>query len=353
MNQITKHIFSFMAIIALFLMIKTPVQAIRSTSGVDFDDICRQISCTERSVTVRWESQQGIDKYDKSIKREVDYYTLRTGEMTEGDRKWTFDNRYCTKYPEDGSDYYTATLNMPANHWAKVQISLTYKLYRKNEEGNFVFSENVTDNTELVCNAYTKPLPPTKNQFGIPKNTKIKNLSLNSWIEVKDSQWFYKKQIELYKGNKKLKTFDLSYSNDKEFKLQRGCVYQYRARYYNDNTINGFACYSDWSPWKGFVVPKNLTFSSNPGKKGFKITLGKINGVSKYTVYTSLKRTTGYKKAKTFKAKSKKKYSVQVTKKYKKGKKNYVKLVPYINLGNYKGPSDFAIVTSKPLKISK
>lgn len=352
MNRITKHILGLTIIIAMFLIIKTPAQAVTTKDGIDMDDILRQTSCTESSVTVRWKSMQGIDKDDPSIRRDVDHYTLQlyayvNKSMVE------YDNPYSETFQENGSKTYTTTLkNLPTNYWGKVRINLTYDKYQKNgDEWDFV--ETITDQTVLFCNVWTKPLRPTDSQFGIPSNTTVKNLKLKSWIEVKDSKWFYKKEIELYKGNKPVAKKDLSFLNESELKLQKGVVYQYRARYYTESQITGYKICSDWSSWKGFVVPKDLSFASSPGKKGFKITLGKIAGVSRYTVYTSLKKKSGFKKAKNFKAKNKKSYSVQITKGYKKGKKNYIKMVPYINLKYYKGPSGFAIVTPRPLKISK
>lgn len=169
---------------------------------------------------------------------------------------------------------------------------------------------------------------------------------------MKAPKWYYKREVELYKGNTKLKTFDLSYVYDANFKLSKGASYQYRVRYYIENGTTHEKITSDWSPWKGFMIPRKLGFSSNPNKKGFAITLEKINGITKYTVYTSLKKT-GFKKAKTFKAKAKKKYTVKITKNYKKKKKNYIKLTPYISLNYYKGYSDFSIITPRALKIYK
>ena len=349
MKHIAKHIFTIAAIFALFLVIKVPVHAIRDSSGVDLDGCLRQISCTDTSVTVRWESMQGTDEYDPSISRDVYHYTLKTATLNDK-RNFVYDNRYNEEIvSEDDKKYYTFTLkNLPKNHWGKVEMSITYDLYINGE-----YDHKVSDSVELICNIFTKPQRPTNKQFGIPKNSTVKNMSLKSWIEIKDSKWYYKKQFQICKGNKVIGTYDLSYLNDHAMNLQKGCVYLYRARYYKENYLTGDRIYSNWSSWKGFVVPKTLGFNTYPNKKGLQITLGKIAGVSKYTVYTSLKKKSGFKKAKTFNAKSKKKYTVKITSKYKKGKKNYIKLVPYINLKYYKGPSEFAIVTPRPIKIFK
>ena len=103
----------------------------------------------------------------------------------------------------------------------------------------------------------------------------------------------------------------------------------------------------------GLMVVKTAGLSVNSKKKGYTITLGKAAGVSKYTVYSSLKKSSGYKKAKTFKAQSKKVYSVKITKGYKKKKKNYIRINPYLNLKYYKGPSDISLETKKPVMIYK
>lgn len=355
MNRITKYTFGLIAVIALFLAIEIPALTLQVSAEEKAPRI-KQIACTEKTVTVRWESQQGIDKDDPTIKREMDHYTLETMSMvTEWkDPKWAEDGRYCITIPEDGSETYERTLTLPANHWGVVKVSLTYVEYQLNEEtGEYEPLGNVTESPELACHVTTKPTKPTKSQFGLADTTTINKLTIKSWIEVKAPKWYYKRQVELYKGNKKLKTFDLSYVYDADFKLSKGASYQYRVRYYIENGTTHVKHYSDWSPWRGFMIPRNLGFGSSPNAKGFKIVLEKIDGVSKYTVYTSLKKKTGFKKAKTFAAKNKKKYTVKIKKGYKKKKKNYIKLAPYISLKYYKGYSDFSIVTPRALKIYK
>lgn len=355
MKRAQKNLILSIITIVICLMLKVSVLS-AETDDPNLDKDLRQISCTERSVTVKWNSQQGIDKYDKTIKREMDHYTLQLYKyITEDKQMKEYDKPYTVSFPENGSKEYTTTLKLPANYWGKVRVYLTYKKYIKNAKGEYEYDQTVTESPELYCNIMTKPTRPTKGQFGITDNIKSNDLMIKSWIKARPTRWFYGVELELYQGNRKLAAEDISILREKRFKLKKGCAYQYRIRYNLDYTIflgNKRVC-SEWSQWKGFVVPKNLSFASKPNQKGFQITLGKIAGVSKYTVYTSLKKKAGFKKAKTFKAKSKKKYSVRITKNYKKGKKNYIKIVPNIKLKYYKGPSDFSIVTPRPLKISK
>ena len=353
MNQMRKTILRTMILSALFLMMSIPCFTIHVSAATDNNDKdLRQVSCTAKTVTVKWKSQQGIDKEDPTIKREMKKYTLRIIAMIVDDGLKEYNGTPSQTFQENGSKEYTATLKLPANFWGKGIVYLTYDLYKKNTEtGKYEFEQEVKDSIELFCNVFTKPPRPSKNEFGITDDVRGNSLLIKSWVNVEPPKWFYESDIELYKGNKKLKTADLSYWGD-EIKLKRGSAYQYRIRY-RIRTSDKTALYSAWGPWKGFVVPKDISVGSKPNKKGFTITLGKIAGVSKYTVYTSLKKKAGYKKAKTFKVKNKKKFTVKITKKYKKGKKNYIKLVPYINLKHYKGPSEFQIVTPRALKIYK
>ena len=373
MNRITKYTFGLIAVIALFLAIGIPALTLQVSAEEKAPRI-KQTACTETKVTVKWESQQGIDKDNPDLYRKMEHYTLETMSMvTEWkDPKWAEDGRYCITIPEDGSETYERTLTLPANHWGVVKVSLTYLEYEKidetmddetkDQEYTDIITEDgveygcigkVTESPELACHVTTKPKRPTKSQFGLADTTTVNKLTIKSWIEVKAPKWYYKRQVELYKGNKKLKTFDLSYVYDADFKLSKGASYQYRVRYYIENGTTHVKHYSDWSPWRGFMIPRNLGFGSSPSAKGFKIILEKIDGITKYTVYTSLKKTYGFKKAKTFAAKNKKKYTVKIKKGYKKKKKNYIKLAPYISLKYYKGYSDFSIVTPRALKIYK
>ena len=354
MNRVRNTFLGFVILIAISLMMSIPSLNVYAEDN-NMDKDLKQISCTERTVTVKWISKQGIDKEDPTIKREMISYTLRvyaevTDIISENFIK-VYDKPLINKtFPENGSTEYKTTLTLPTNYWGKACIDLTYDLYKKNAEtGQYEFSQKVTDSDVMFCNLKTKPLKPAKGAFGLTDDIESNNLLIKSWIKVNSPRWFYKSEVELYEGNKKELRADISYLGDKKIKLRKGYAYQYRVRY----QFGTSSLYSAWSQWKGFVVPKNISFGSKANKKGFTITLGKIAGVSKYTVYTSLKKKAGFKKAKTFKAKAKKKFTVKITKGYKKKKKNYIKLVPYINLNYYKGPSEFQIVTPRALKIYK
>ena len=353
MKGIRKIIVGFLGIAALCLVMKGSVLNLQAAS-VNLDKDLLQVAATEKSVTVQWNTMQGVDKYDSTIKRDVDHYTLQLYAQVKNRNMDQYATPYSWRFEENGSKVYRKIINTPTNYWGKLRVNVTYDLYKMNAQtGEWEFDQTVEENTELHCNAFTKPLRPKANEFGVSDDIESNSLLIKSWIKVNAPRWFFRKEVEIYQGNKRVQKADLSFLDEKRFKLKKGCTYQYRVRYYHDNIMTGDILYSAWSQWKGFTIPKSLAFGSSPGKKGFKLTMSKLPGVSKYTVYTSLKKKTGYKKAQTFKAKNKKKYSVQITKKYKKGKKNYIKIVPYINLKYYKGPSEFAVITPRPLKIYK
>ena len=48
MNRLSKHFLGLLGLIALLMMMKTPVLAIHNADGTDNDGRLRQISCTER-----------------------------------------------------------------------------------------------------------------------------------------------------------------------------------------------------------------------------------------------------------------------------------------------------------------
>lgn len=103
-----------------------------------------------------------------------------------------------------------------------------------------------------------------------------------------------------------------------------GTFYKYRVRSYVDCGTK--PAYSAWSSFRYVGLPKSATGTSN-GKK-IKCSWKKVTGATKYVVYISKSKSSGYKKVKTLSAK---KRSITITKygkkKLKKNKKYYVKIV--------------------------
>lgn len=103
-----------------------------------------------------------------------------------------------------------------------------------------------------------------------------------------------------------------------------GNFYMYRVRTYVE-CAKGNA-YSAWSGYKYIGMAKK--YSGNVSKKRIKCSWSKVSSASKYIVYMSTKKNSGFKKVKTL---SSKKRSITIKKfgkkKLKKGKTYYVKVV--------------------------
>ncbi|MBQ9156469.1 MAG: fibronectin type III domain-containing protein [Eubacterium sp.] len=140
-------------------------------------------------------------------------------------------------------------------------------------------------------------------------------------------------QYEAYKGKKRVLN-STNYSVSDNFKFVNNAVYKYRARSYYKNSSNNVTYYGAWSPFKYFAVPKASAVAKY-NKKGATLTVYRTPGVKYYKVYVTTKSGgTGLKLSKTIKVTSKKKYKVQLTKKLKKKKINYIHIIPYIKVGS-------------------
>ena len=136
-------------------------------------------------------------------------------------------------------------------------------------------------------------------------------------------------QFECYKGSKRAWIDNsTSYHPYKE-----NTVYKYRARAYYKNSSSGKTYYGSWSGLKYFTFPSG-TAKSKYYQKGFTLSLKRTPGVKYYKVYVAKSEKGKYRKVKTIRLTSKKKYTVRVTKNYKKGATNYFKIVPYIKVGS-------------------
>ena len=138
-------------------------------------------------------------------------------------------------------------------------------------------------------------------------------------------------QFECYKGSKRAwidNYYSTSYHPYKE-----NTVYKYRARAYYKNYSSGKTYYGSWSGLKYFTFPSG-TAKSKSNQKGFTLSLKRTPGVKYYKVYVAKSEKGKYRKVKTIKLSSKKKYTFRVTKNYKKRAVNYIKVIPYIKVGS-------------------
>lgn len=111
-----------------------------------------------------------------------------------------------------------------------------------------------------------------------------------------------------------------------------GNFYKYRVRSYV--VCGAKNVYSAWSGYKYIGVPKKTSFKMSKNRKSLNISIGKVNDATSYTVYSSTKEKSGFKKVKTVSAK---KRSLSVTKvggkKLKKNTKYYFRVVPNAKIG--------------------
>lgn len=149
-------------------------------------------------------------------------------------------------------------------------------------------------------------------------------------------------EVECYQGSKRVwkdtissSTYPYTYYQ----KYSTNKVYKYRARAYYKNYSTNRTYYGAPTGWKYFTVPY-AKMKSKSSAKGVSVTLKRTPGVKYYKVYISKKQNSGYKRVKTVKVTKKSKYSFRITKNYKKRKTNYIRVVPYITVGNKLVKSD-------------
>lgn len=158
--------------------------------------------------------------------------------------------------------------------------------------------------------------------------------------------------IECYQGSKIVwrDTLTSGYPHTYYHGYSTNKVYKYRARAYYKNYSTNRTYYGAPTGWKYFTVPY-AKMKSKSSAKGVSVTLKRTPGVKYYKVYISKKQNSGYKRVKTVKVTKKSKYSFRITKNYKKRKTNYIRVVPYITVGNKLVKSD--IYSQGPIYIFK
>ena len=177
------------------------------------------------------------------------------------------------------------------------------------------------------------PPTPGKDNFGI-STVDLSSKKVSFVVGISSGN--YKAELELYKGNKKVNTLTFGRTSDK-VAVAKNAAYKYRVRLFHNDSSNN-KVYSGWSPYRGFILPD---ISGDSKSKGIKLKFRKASGVTKYVIYLSKKSgSSGFKKVKTQKAKSKKSYTCQIKKNYAKKKTNYVRITPYLKINGYSGSSD-------------
>lgn len=302
MKKYSRYLLTLIAVFALAFVMKVPVKAYVELTNV------KQTGCTTNSITVSWTGP-----------------TTTNGETITNCIVKTADDLYSTTVNAYAG---TATLNVSSNYVGYIRIYTYYKTSYGSE--NYAYNST-------YCN--TVPTAPGKNSFAL---SGVYSYSSKVAFASARNNSSHKTQIQLYKGNKLYKTFNFSSYSD-SIPVTKGASYQYRARFYYVNDSLGKTYCSKWSPWRGFAMCKDVKIRSKSNKKGYTLTMKKASGVTKYVVKTSKNSDSGYKKSKTFKAKSKKSYTISVTKNYSKKKYNYIQIQPYISLKWYKGASDAII----------
>ncbi len=297
MKKHSRYLLTLAVAFILALAIRVPAKASVTLSNF------KQSTCTTNSVTLTWNLVASEAVTSCIVRTSDDLYS------------WSVNAYDCT-----------AKLTVPANYAGYVRI---YAYYGSGSSYAYGYT---------FCNAV--PTAPKKSQFGIAGLLSSSNKVYIA--SARNNTTYHKTQVQLYKGNKLVKTTNF-YSSSDWIPVTRGAGYQYRARFYCVNNDNGKTYCSNWSPWRGFILCKDVKIKVKSNTKGYKLVMKKATGVTKYVVSSSTSSDSGFKKAKTFNAKKKKSYTISVTKKYKKKKTNYIHIQPYLKLSHFKGTSDIII----------
>ena len=175
---------------------------------------------------------------------------------------------------------------------------------------------------QIPANAATKQTRTSKGVYGYIEELTDEYVS----IECKDTQdEEFEVQVRDNKGKEVFSQREIGYFF---VELSKNKLYSFRVRGMKINYDTD--SYDPYTPWSNSVYFSTAQYKlKQVGKtKKAKITTPKVAGISKYTVYMSLKKNGGYKKVKTVKAGK----SITVSKfkgKALKAKKNYYfKFVP-------------------------
>ncbi|MCI5944192.1 MAG: hypothetical protein MRZ41_05815 [Eubacterium sp.] len=279
-------VFSLFAIFAMCIFVKVPTEA----ATVNF-------TYGTTSFKISWE------KPDVPSYRTFKDYCI---ENVNGNVIWT------------GTDYNT---NYKVFNPGKGYVGSLYVSYR------YYYNGQIYDSYIGSADVNTAPVGMSSKNIGIESvlsYTKKISLVANKPANATGVQF------ECYKGSKR--AWVDNYYSTLYHPFSQNAVYKYRARAYYKNYSSGKTYYGSWSGFKYFSVP-SLSGKSKSNQKGFTLSLKRTPGVKYYKVYVAKSQNGKYRKVKTIKLSSKKKYTFRVTKNYKKRAYNYIKVIPYIKVG--------------------
>ncbi len=178
----------------------------------------------------------------------------------------------------------------------------------------------------------TTPASMAKSSFGLSGV-----YSNSAFIQTATPQYASGCQAEIrtVSGNK-VKSSNTFYSYSSAMSIAKNTAYMYRVRAYYKNPSTGKTCYGAWSSLRYFdnVYGK---ISSSSKKKGCKLKLKGVAGVTKYKIYVSTSSKSKGKYTKAVSPKKGKYTTYSITKmgksKLKKKKTYYVTIVPVIKQG--------------------
>lgn len=239
-------------------------------------------------------------------------------------------NAYAIAYAPSGVTdpaivYTTATTYTLSNLGKDTKYHIEVTAVRNSAAGFSAISSS-------YASLYTVPVAPSKASKPVLEYWWNSSSELEATTQALTCADGYEYQVNTYK-NKKATTFTTTSSTTAAFiKYKNFKKYQFfkiRVRGFC-KTSDGSKCYGSWSDWQ-YICSAPVVKGKSSGTK-LKASWSKVTGASRYVVYVSNKKDSGYKKFTTTK-----KTSCTITKfgkqKLKKNKTYYVSVVPQIKVG--------------------
>lgn len=284
MKKINKLILTMLAVFAMAIILKLPVDA-----------AVRQIGATENSITIEW------DTPNLTSGSTILGFTITTSSTAPS-------KDYASNYPigpnvrsytiggqvPNAAGYYYVHCRYRSSTGS---IYTTYQSAHVNSLPSACTSATVTQSRSNQV-AFKSPLPTNSNRLA----------------------------VQIYRNGKLICTttgYTTAY-----FNISKNVVYSYRVAY-TYSYGSGPTWTGAWSPMRKFCVP-SLAGTTKSNKKGIKITLRRTAGVTKYLLQTSRNRDSGYRNAKTIGMGKKSKKTFQLKKRYYKRAYTYMKVRGYI-----------------------
>ncbi len=293
-----KHAKLFLSMILLGLFLLVPVKQVQAYAKIE------QASQTQTSITIKW-----TDPNADSSSYTTTGYELRYQPYADDTK--LLESQAPVKLPASATSY-TITGLKPGTKY-RVRLSYSYS----SKYGSY--NSTVSGGYDL----FTAP----------GKVTGVNQKRWWHWALAVDFTWDkqdacqYEWKVTTHKG-KAFAQGTSTYSNSASAsKISNSMTYIAQVRAFVKNPTTGAVIYGDWSD-KAYLFGQPMLTEKSCKVSGKKMTVkwGKIDGMTKYKVYVSTKKDSGYKAAKTLK-KSKK--SVTFNKKagkikIKKNKTYYV-----------------------------